>query len=218
MDDAHNAESLAAAEAQLRAESSELARQYAGRIGALLADGSLSLAIDRGYARDWLSGDGVISQADSASVHLGPGRLFLFGLMLGEPLCALILIVLGFVLFGWWGVLLLIAEPILHLSLRRSAQIPHRRYWLCMVTFLTFVGNWWTNWHSGFATTLSFTTWCAAGALLALVIAAEYAYPAHVARTLAKSESALLPSLIAANVVFIRRPKQSGLGSAHQTG
>lgn len=88
------------------------------------------MAVDAGFAREFLSDLGSERIMETFGVSLFGHRMVLNVIMLFEPLAILTLVGLGVLLYGLLGLFILLIAPLLVWQSWRSAQIPRFRGWL----------------------------------------------------------------------------------------
>jgi hypothetical protein len=190
-----------------RFESRRLLAEAGVKLKAELIAGRLQLAIDRGFARQFLSDPRSEPLGRSFGVSLRSSRLVVNAFMVLEPLCIVGLAVLSVRLIGPWGLASLLVLPLLVWRSWRSAQIPRRNNRLPKVLMVILAP------YGGYATWGRLPTPHLAvailGCMLFWVTILKYAYPTWRIRTLAMKHVELLPALVEANVVFVRKPDEA---------
>jgi hypothetical protein len=187
-----------------RAESRQLLGDVGQRIPEQVRSGALLLGVDRGSARHFLSDPRSDDIGRQFGVSLKSSRLIMNTLMLLEPLCGLGLIVLSFHLLGWWGVVALVALPLVIWASWKSAFVVRSRGSLpkALGGAFLFYGLY-AIWERLAAPHLVAAL---LGFILFGAVVAKYAYPTWRIRRLVTERWELCPTLIESDVVVLRRP------------
>lgn len=186
------AEFMAIQESERRHSHAILA-DHLNDLPSLLRKGKLLAAVDCGFARSLLASRTIVSQAESCGVTLKRQHAVMIAVEILQIISAIVSIVLAFVIFSWWGTLVLVFLPAYIVTSWQTTQLPSFHGWIPKLGALIFAAL--AVYFSIREVPLAVSLFWIALMLVSVFALLRYAYPVRVVR-LALIEKAQLAGLL----------------------